>query len=213
MKRTSDQLTDAPAAPAKKAKRLTLSERMKFVTNGTDAVPTTKPKVILMSTGSDVYNKQTMTRECFNRFGYNVWTIADCFVGDVEVGDIVMSTASGEDNYQTLHVVTGIKEITRDIYHNLYKPIKVVDGSRKDYRTHILTLGNRKEISIPKNTTHTSLGFKGLQCMHPLQGHFHGNLSKTSVPYKWCKKNGFPISQVLDNYTALRNTCVKLVAC
>lgn len=168
------------------------------------------PKLILMSTGCDMHNKETMTRECFNTFGYNLWTIADCFVKDVHVGDIVMSTTSGDDNYQTIHVVRGIKKITNEVYYKLYKPIKVTDNEHKDYRNFVMILGDRKEISIPKNTTHTTLGFKGIQCMHTLQGHFNGSLNKHSVPYKWCVKNGVPFSEVLDNYNHLKNTCIEL---
>lgn len=212
--------TGIATGPAQKKTRVThdkktLCERMRALRHtqydARNASVTNSPKVILVSTGSDAYNKETMSMACYDRYGQNVWTIADCFVEDVKIGDIVMVTASGEDNYNSLHKVTGIQYITRDVYQTMYKPIKTISDDQKDYRNYVMTLGDRCEISIPKNLVHAKLGFKGIQCMHPLIGHFTNNLSSTSVPFKWCEKNNIPVRRVIHNYKKLRSFCIKNV--
>jgi hypothetical protein len=194
------------------ADRMNAIFNMKGVTyNGSS--PTNNPKLILVSTGTDKYNQETMSRWCFHQHGFNVWTIADCFVQDVKVGDIVMSTAGGEDNYNALHVVLGVRRITSDVYHEMYRPIKTMINrhDQKNYRNYVMVLGNRRDISTAKNELHTKLGFKGIQCMHALKGHFNGNFSKMSVPYKWCKRNEVPEETIFSNYNKLLNFCINEV--
>jgi hypothetical protein len=214
MKRTNSNSDDGPVKKVTRVVKNTLAERMAHVSTATvPAVPAGNPKIILMSTGKDKYNLETMTKECYIEHGCNAWTIADRFFPDVNLGDIIMSTSSGEDSYNTIHTVTGLNAITSETYHAMYKPIpkNTNNTESKDHRSFIMKLGNRQEINISKNVAHTKLGFKGIQCMHLLQGHFNGKLDPKSVPAKWCLKSNYPEAKVIRNYNRLRDMCVDMV--
>ena len=222
MKRTNSNPDDGPTKKVTKVTKVTkatkvvtktLSERMSHVSNTMHPAGNDNPKIILMSTGKDKYNLETMTRQCYNEHGFNVWTIADRFVPDVNIGDIIIFTSSGEDSYNTLHTVTGLNAITSETYHAMYKPIpkNTNNTESKDHRSFLLTLGHRKEVNFPKSLTHTELGFKGIQCMHLLHGHFKRKLDPKSVPAKSCLKSNYPEAKVIKNYNRLRDMCMDLV--
>jgi hypothetical protein len=168
------------------------------------------PRLVLTSTGTDKYNQVTMSTDFYQKYGFNLWTVADQFVDKLKKGDIIMSTSAGDDQYNTVHTLRSIEQISRDTYHNMYKPIKRLHGA-KDYRQFVMKLRHRRNISVPKNRTHTKLGFKGIQCMHVLNGHYKGKLDKASVPAKWCKKNGVPEKNLLANYDFIRQKMSDIV--
>lgn len=169
-------------------------------------------KLVLMSTGSDKYNQVTMTQEFYDEYGFNIWTCADQFVADLNRGDIIMSTSSGDDQYTTVHTVKRVKKITRETYHTLYKPINTGNNnSQSDCRNYIIRLHDRRTINIPKNKAHTNLGFKGLQCMHLLKEHHAGKFGKASVPAKWCAKNQVEHSRLIAGYNQLRDLALEVI--
>jgi beta-galactosidase/beta-glucuronidase len=214
MKRTNSNSDDGPVKKVTRVVKNTLAERMAHVSNAAvPAVPAGKPKIILMSIGNDTYNLETMTRECYIEHGCNAWTIADRFVQDVKLGDIIISTGSGDASYNTIHTVTGLNTITSDTYHAMYKPIPKNTNypESKDHRSFIMKLGNRQEVNISKNVAHTKLGFKGIKCMNLLKGHFNGKLDPESVPAIWCLKSNYPEANVIRNYNRLRDMCMDMV--
>jgi hypothetical protein len=214
-KRTSENNTAGQTA-TKKSKP-TITDRMATFLCGNNITnqgssPTNNPKVILISTGRDKYNMETMTRSFFDKHGFNLWTLPDKHVDGVRVGDIVLRTCAGDDNYTDVYEVSVTKFIPKEVYYDLYKPIvKQGHAEQKDYRNYIMVLTKRQVVRIPKNFLHGSLGFKGLQSTHPLMGHFTGKFSKTSVPHKWCVKNNIDPSVLINYYNSMRLMCITSV--